>query len=105
MLFAAPAFLLFQERARRSLALQFQGALLLLAAGALYRIDAYLVAFQPGPGFAYFPSVGELAITLGLVATETVAYLVVVRRFPILGGVALPEREAAAVLAKEGAGS
>jgi Ni/Fe-hydrogenase subunit HybB-like protein len=94
-LFAAPAFLLLQRRARESAALQLQGALLLLLAGAMYRVDAYLVAFDPGPAFTYFPSLGELAITLGLVATETMAYLYLVRRFPILAGADLPRRSAA----------
>jgi Ni/Fe-hydrogenase subunit HybB-like protein len=91
-LFAAPIFLLLQRRARESAALQLQGALLLLVAGAMYRVNAYLVAFDPGRNFSYFPSVGELAITLGLVATETMAYLWLVRRFPILAGADAPAR-------------
>jgi len=105
-LFAAPAFFLLQEKARTSAALQLQGALLLLAAGAMYRIDAYLVAFNPGQHFTYFPSVGELAITLGLVATETMAYLFFVRRFPILAGADAPVgATAVSAIAQEGAAS
>jgi Ni/Fe-hydrogenase subunit HybB-like protein len=85
-LLASPALFLLQERARESAGLQLQGALLLLLGGAAYRVDAYLVAFDPGPAFTYFPSVAEIAITLGLLATETMAYLWAVRRFPILAG-------------------
>ena len=58
--------------------------LLLLVAGALYRFDTFLVAYDPGPGWHYFPSVPELAITIGLIAFEIAAYIVIVRTFPIL---------------------
>jgi Ni/Fe-hydrogenase subunit HybB-like protein len=100
-LFAAPLFLLLRRRARDSAALQLQGALLLLLAGALYRVDAYLVAFEPGRNFSYFPSVAELAVTVGLVATETMAYLFLVRRFPILAGSDAPARERAPAAAAQ----
>jgi Ni/Fe-hydrogenase subunit HybB-like protein len=64
----------------------FRSAMLLLAAGALYRFDTYLVAFQPGPQWSYFPSVGEMLVTVGLVAFEILVYVVLVKQFPILGG-------------------
>jgi Ni/Fe-hydrogenase subunit HybB-like protein len=54
-----------------------------MAAGALYRFDTYLVAFVPGAHWSYFPSVPELLITVGLVAGEALAYVVIVRNFPI----------------------
>ena len=56
----------------------------MIVAGALYRFDTYLVAFTPGSNWSYFPSVGELTITVGLVAFEILAYITIVRRFPIL---------------------
>jgi Ni/Fe-hydrogenase subunit HybB-like protein len=58
----------------------------LAAAGALYRVDVYLTAFDPGNGWRYFPSVGEILITLGIVAVETMVFVYVVRRYPILAG-------------------
>ncbi len=58
--------------------------LLILAGGILYRVDTYLVAYDPGPGWAYFPSVGEMAVTLGLVAGEIMIYVFAVRKFPVL---------------------
>ena len=64
----------------------FRGAMCIALAGALYRFDTYLVGFQPGPGWHYFPSVAELFITIGLVAIELAIYIAVVKRFPILGG-------------------
>jgi Ni/Fe-hydrogenase subunit HybB-like protein len=47
--------------------------------------------------------VAEILITLGLIATETVIYVLVVRKFPILAGVTpAPRREVPAGL-KQGA--
>ena len=64
----------------------FRGGMLLLLGGALYRFDAYLVAFDPGPGWSYFPSLPELFVTLGLIASEVAVYVALVKKFPILGG-------------------
>jgi Ni/Fe-hydrogenase subunit HybB-like protein len=55
-------------------------------AGGLYRFDTFLVAYDAGPGWHYFPSVPEMFITLGLVAIEVAIYAVVVKTFPILSG-------------------
>jgi Ni/Fe-hydrogenase subunit HybB-like protein len=66
--------------------MQLQAALLGLAGAVLYRMDAYLVAFDPGQGWTYFPSVGEILVSLGLVAGEIVVYVFMVKRFPILAG-------------------
>ncbi|HEY2292570.1 MAG TPA: Ni/Fe-hydrogenase cytochrome b subunit [Thermoanaerobaculia bacterium] len=68
----------------------FRGAMFLVLGGALFRFDTYLVAFNPGPGWHYFPSVQETFVTLGLVALEIAIYIALVRQFPILG--ALPKR-------------
>jgi tRNA pseudouridine32 synthase/23S rRNA pseudouridine746 synthase len=59
-------------------------AAVLAAAGALYRVDVYLTAFDPGNGWRYFPSVAELLVTFAILSVETMAFLFVVRRFPIL---------------------
>jgi Ni/Fe-hydrogenase subunit HybB-like protein len=85
-LWVAAAVLLFAKRTRTNAGLQLQAAFLLIAAGVLYRFNTYLFAFRPGYGWTYFPSVQEIVITFGLVATETMAYLVIVKKFPVLGG-------------------
>ena len=64
----------------------FRGAIFLAISGGLYRFDTFLTAFNPGPGWHYFPSVSELFITLGLVALEVAVYVALVRFFPILTG-------------------
>ncbi len=96
LLFVAAAAVLLARRTRSNAGGQLLAAGLLLAAGTVYRIDVYLIAFDPGPGWTYFPSVGEILVTLGFVATETMIYLAVVKKFPILGGVASSAHEGTA---------
>jgi len=103
LLFAAAAFLFMQQGVRANAASQLQAALLALNAGALYRIDAFLTAYNPGQGWVYFPSFAEILVTLGLVATETVAYVFIVRKFPILAGVTVSTARPEPAALKEGA--
>jgi Ni/Fe-hydrogenase subunit HybB-like protein len=84
-LFLVPAVMLLPARARAKSGHLFRAALMMMLAGALYRFDAYLVAFNPGQGWTYFPAITEMLGTLGLIALEIMAYLVLVKRFPILG--------------------
>lgn len=63
-----------------------RGAIVVGVAGALYRFDTYLVAFNPGPGWHYFPSLTELFISIGLISIEVAAYIAIVKKFPILTG-------------------
>jgi Ni/Fe-hydrogenase subunit HybB-like protein len=105
LLLVASAVLFLQQRTRATAASQLQAALLALAGGALYRIDAFLVAFDPGPSWSYFPSLGEILVTLGLIATETMLYVVAVRRLPVLAGVAEPAARPEPAGVKEGVAS
>jgi Ni/Fe-hydrogenase subunit HybB-like protein len=97
LLFLAPAVMLLPARNRRSLGHLVRIAMVMILAGALYRFDVFLVAFNPGAHWSYFPSVPELLVTVGLVAAEVIAYVYIVRNFPILAGgqPAAPERQAA----------
>jgi Ni/Fe-hydrogenase subunit HybB-like protein len=94
--FLAPAVMLASPRRRRDLGALVRAAMAMMFAGALYRFDTYLVAFTPGAHWSYFPSVGEIVISVGLVAFEVLAYIVIVKRFPILEAGTRPvERQAA----------
>ena len=62
----------------------FYAALCMMLAGALYRFDAFLITFNPGAGYSYFPALPEILITVGMVAIEVMAYLIIVTRFPVL---------------------
>jgi Ni/Fe-hydrogenase subunit HybB-like protein len=86
LLSAAAAHGLWRLRDTRDAGALLRAAGVLAGAGALYRIDTYLTAFDPGNGWRYFPSVGEIVVTLGIIAVETMVFVYVVRRFPILAG-------------------
>lgn len=97
VLFLAPAAMLMSAGSRRNLGNLVRAAMVMMAAGALYRFDVFLVAFNPGAHWSYFPSVPEVLVSVGLVAAEIVAYVYIVRNYPILSGgrPAAPERQAA----------
>ena len=84
VLFVASAAMAFSPAVRANPGRLFQMAMLMLLAGGLYRFDTYLIAFDPGPGWSYFPAVPELFITIGIVALEIMIYIVFIKRFPIL---------------------
>lgn len=63
---------------------QLGAAMAFLLAGGLYRFDAFLVAFDPGAGWRYFPSSPELLVTFGIIAIELLAYITLIKVLPIL---------------------
>ena len=86
-LFLAPIVLLASPTGRASQRRRFLAAVSLLAGGSLYRIDAYLMAVNPGNGWTYFPSAPELMITVGVVCLEIMLYLLFIKTLPVLPGV------------------
>ena len=86
VLFAAPIVLLLDAKKRNHAGHLFRTAMVMILAGALYRIDAYIVAFRPGDNYSYFPTIPEFMITVGLVSLEIMVYVFLVKRFPILSG-------------------
>lgn len=84
VLFVVPLVILLSPEKRA------QGSKLLLAgvsmllAGTMYRFDAFLLTFNPGVGYSYFPSAPEIMITLGVVAFELMAYIVIVKLLPVM---------------------
>jgi Ni/Fe-hydrogenase subunit HybB-like protein len=83
-LFAYGIIMLFDKRRRHLPTSLFLAASAVLLGGSLYRFDAFLIAFDPGPGWHYFPGFGELMITVGIVAFEVMAYLFFVKKVPVL---------------------
>ncbi len=85
LLFVVPLLLLVQAGNRSSPRMIFIAAISLLLAGSVYRINAYLVGYHPaGGGWHYFPSVPEMLVTVGIFSLEVVAYLVFVKKLPVL---------------------
>jgi Ni/Fe-hydrogenase subunit HybB-like protein len=62
----------------------FLAAAAMVLAGSVYRFNTYLVGFNPGNNWNYFPSFGETIITLGIISFEIMAYLYIVKTFPVL---------------------
>lgn len=88
LLFIVPAVMLATKGRRANEGYLFLAAMLTVLAGAVYRFTSYLIAYDPGPGWSYFPAVPELLVTLGVVAAEIAAYVFIVKRYPILAGAA-----------------
>jgi Ni/Fe-hydrogenase subunit HybB-like protein len=65
----------------------FLGASAMLANGILYRLNCYLIGYDPGNGWTYFPSMGEILVTLGIFALHIVLYLIFVKHLPVLHAV------------------
>jgi Ni/Fe-hydrogenase subunit HybB-like protein len=85
-LMALPLALLWAKPRRRDPGNLFRAAMAMMLAGTVYRFNTYLVAYRPFDDVHYFPSVTELMITIGLVSLEIVAYVTIVKVFPIIGG-------------------
>ena len=83
-LFLVPAFLFFSGGVQRNAGRLFGAALMTVAAGALWRVDAYLTAFNGGQGWDYFPSVGEISVTVGMAALGMMVFVLVSRLFPVV---------------------
>jgi Ni/Fe-hydrogenase subunit HybB-like protein len=84
ILLVSPLFVLLPAAKRESGKNLCLGAFLLLLGGAVLKFNLYIVGFQPAPGWRYFPSVPEIMITLAIVSVEIMAYLIFVKKLPVL---------------------
>lgn len=87
LLGVAAVALLMPKRRRGSPRDLFLGSSAILLNGALYRLNCYLVGYDPGDGWSYFPSVGEILVTLAIFAMHVVLYLIFVKHLPVLHAV------------------
>ncbi len=86
ILFVVPLLLLAKPTNRNSPRLIFLSAVSLLLAGSLYRINLYIIGYHPvaGATWHYFPSVGEMMVTVGIFSLEVMLYLLFVKTLPVL---------------------
>jgi Ni/Fe-hydrogenase subunit HybB-like protein len=82
--FVAPLVLLRSEERRRNPANLFLGGVLLMLGGALLRINGFLVGYETGGDFKYFPSIWEIVGTAAMFSIEVLGYIYITRRFPVL---------------------
>jgi len=90
-LFAVPMVMLMRAKDRLDFAKLLRASIFIMLAGAMYRFDSYIVAYDPGSNWSYFPTLPELLITLGVIAFEIFLYIFIVKRYPILGGTRAPK--------------
>jgi Ni/Fe-hydrogenase subunit HybB-like protein len=84
LLFSVPLWLLASAQSRTKSKLIFLSAMSLALGGILYRLAAFLVAYDTGGNWHYFPSLGEMTVTVGLIAFEVLGIIVAMRLLPIL---------------------
>jgi Ni/Fe-hydrogenase subunit HybB-like protein len=83
-LFLAPAVLFLIPAVQRNRGRMFGAALLAVAAGATYRMDTYLTVYRPAPGWDYFPSIGEMTVTVGMASVGIAAFIFISKLFPVV---------------------
>lgn len=82
-----PWLMLLSSKIRASRKGLFIAATLIVAGVILNRINVFIVGFKPplsDPG--YFPSIGEMMVTFGLIATLMFIYRIAVTYLPVLQG-------------------
>ncbi|MCF8175665.1 MAG: Ni/Fe-hydrogenase cytochrome b subunit [Burkholderiaceae bacterium] len=82
--FIVPLILIGAETNRRNPARLFLAGVLLMLAGALMRVNGFLIGYETGGDFNYFPSLAEVLVTAGMFSVEVLAYIIITRRFPVL---------------------
>lgn len=85
LLFAIiPFIMLRKESVRNNIKSLFNVSAMMIAGLVLNRFNTYLITYSPRPGWDYFPSIGELAISAMMVAALFVLYKIIVNNFPVL---------------------
>lgn len=79
---------LFSRKPRHSPRRLYISAVMMLLGGGLYRFNVYLIGFNPGTGWHYFPSFAEVMISVGIVSLEILAYQLLIKLLPSVPGVA-----------------
>lgn len=88
--FIAPVMLLRDAANRRRPDRMFLSAVCMMAGTFMLRINGFLIGYETGSGWNYFPSISEIMLTVGIIAIEILGYVVLVRLLPVL-----PKHEAA----------
>ncbi len=83
-LFSVPLWLLASAQSRMKSKRIFLAAMSMALGGIVYRLAAFLVAYDTGGHWHYFPSLGEMTVTVGLIAFEVLGIIVAIRLLPIL---------------------
>lgn len=82
--FVVPIAVLATEAARKRPSRLFLAAVCMAVGGLLLRVNSFLVGYDTGAGWHYFPSIWEITFTVGVIAAEILVYIVAVRLLPVL---------------------
>ena len=82
--FFAPFLIIGTAAQRRSPARLFLGGIFIMLGGALLRLNGFLIGYNTGGGYQYFPSLTEVLVTVGMFSIEVLGYIIITRRFPVL---------------------
>jgi Ni/Fe-hydrogenase subunit HybB-like protein len=83
-LFVLPFVLIGSDGARKNPARLFLAGISIMLGGVFLRINGFLIGYDTGPGWSYFPSIAEMLVTAGMFAIEVLGYIIITRRFPVL---------------------
>ena len=83
-LFVVPYVLLKRRKVRENHLQLFLCSLSVIMGVVLNRFNVFLIGYDPGNGWNYFPSVGEFAVTFAFVAFGVLLYKIGVNYLPIL---------------------
>ncbi len=84
LLHILPLVILASAANRKRASMLFFSACCLMLGGLLFRFNTYLVGFDPGDGWHYFPAIGEQFITYSIIAAEIMLYILFVKKLPVL---------------------
>lgn len=84
MLAVIPLIMFLRPSVRNSVHKLFGASVLMVLGLILNRFNTYLLTYAPRPGWDYFPSFGELAVTAMIIAMVFVGYKILANYFPVL---------------------
>jgi len=80
-----PLRMFLSKKVLKTPSLLFTASALVIFGVLLNRIDNFVVAYTPPYSFgSYFPSVGEISVTVGFVALLVLIYRIIVMNFPVI---------------------
>jgi Ni/Fe-hydrogenase subunit HybB-like protein len=86
-----PLRMFLSKKVLQTPSLLFTASFLVIFGVFLNRINNFVVAYTPPYSFAsYFPSIGEISVTLGFIALLVLLYRIIVLNFPVIS---LPDKK------------
>jgi Ni/Fe-hydrogenase subunit HybB-like protein len=86
-----PLRMFLSKKVMKNPSLLFTASSLVVLGVLLNRINNFVVAYTPPYSFgSYFPSIGEISITVGFISLLVLIYRIIVLNFPVIS---VPEKD------------